>query len=98
MPTIGGIGIDGEVSKQFQKILTKQGLAFKLGTKVVSASKSGEQIMVEVENVKDPSKKETVSNYINSYVFTLLMIFFSIFSWIVMFYLYVLAVDLIHKI
>lgn len=61
MPTIGGIGIDGEVSKQFQKILTKQGLGFKLGTKVVSASKSGEQIMVEVENVKDPSKKETVS-------------------------------------
>lgn len=65
MPTIGGIGIDGEVSKQFQKILTKQGLSFKLGTKVISANKSSEQILVEVENAKDPSKKETVSNYLN---------------------------------
>lgn len=62
LPSIGGVGIDGEVSKQFQKILTKQGIGFKLGTKVISANKSGEQILVDVENVKDPSKKETVSN------------------------------------
>lgn len=61
MPTIGGVGIDGEVSKQFQKILTKQGFGFKLGTKVMSANKSGGQILVEVENAKDSSKKETVS-------------------------------------
>lgn len=62
MPTIGGVGIDNEVSKQFQKILTKQGLGFKLGTKVISANKSSGQILVDVENVKDPSKKETVSH------------------------------------
>ncbi|KAF0771514.1 dihydrolipoyl dehydrogenase, mitochondrial [Aphis craccivora] len=60
MPTIGGVGIDGEVSKQFQKILTKQGLSFKLGTKVISASKSDGRILVEVENAKDSSKKETL--------------------------------------
>lgn len=65
MPTIGGIGIDGEVSKQFQRILTKQGFGFKLGTKVISANKSGGQILVEVENAKDASKKETVSYDLN---------------------------------
>ncbi|KAJ7065918.1 dihydrolipoyl dehydrogenase [Mycena belliarum] len=37
---IGGAGIDGEVSKQFQRLLAKQGLKFKLNTKVVSAEKS----------------------------------------------------------
>jgi len=67
MPTIGGVGIDGEVSKQFQKILTKQGLSFKLGTKVISASKSDGRILVEVENAKDSSKKETVGNILNTY-------------------------------
>lgn len=31
LDVIGGVGMDGEVSKSFQKILTKQGLKFKLG-------------------------------------------------------------------
>ena len=31
---VGGMGIDAEVSKQFQRIMTKQGLKFKLNTKV----------------------------------------------------------------
>lgn len=61
LTTIGGVGIDGEVAKLFQRILTKQGINFKLGTKVTGASKTGGQVVVEVENVKDPSKKETVS-------------------------------------
>lgn len=60
MSTIGGVGIDGEVSKTFQKVLTKQGLAFKLGTKVTGAQKSGGIIQVSVEDVKDTSKKETI--------------------------------------
>lgn len=76
MPTIGGVGIDGEVSKQFQKILTKQGFGFKLGTKVISANKSGGQILVEVENVKDPSKKETVSIIFILFIFMLLTLFY----------------------
>lgn len=61
LTSIGGVGIDGEVSKLFQRVLTKQGMNFKLGTKVIGASKSGGQVLVNVENVKDPSKKETVS-------------------------------------
>uniref|UniRef100_A0A8C5HQM4 Dihydrolipoyl dehydrogenase n=1 Tax=Gouania willdenowi TaxID=441366 RepID=A0A8C5HQM4_GOUWI len=36
---VGGMGIDMEISKNFQHILQKQGLKFKLGTKVLGASK-----------------------------------------------------------
>ncbi|KAF2882604.1 hypothetical protein ILUMI_23572 [Ignelater luminosus] len=56
--TIGGVGIDGEVSKAFQKILAKQGMNFKLGTKVTAAKKEGGIIKVSVEEVKNPDKKE----------------------------------------
>ncbi len=31
---VGGMGIDAEISKQFQRIMTKQGIKFKLQTKV----------------------------------------------------------------
>ncbi|XP_022920870.1 dihydrolipoyl dehydrogenase, mitochondrial [Onthophagus taurus] len=58
MTSIGGVGIDGEVSKTFQKILGKQGLQFKMGTKVTGATKSGGVIKVSVEDVKNPDKKE----------------------------------------
>ena len=34
-------GMDGEVSKQFQRILAKQGIAFKLGTKVTGVEIKG---------------------------------------------------------
>lgn len=42
-------GMDGEVSKQFKRILEKQGMEFKLGTKVTGAkaSKSGVELTVE---------------------------------------------------
>lgn len=60
LSTIGGIGIDGDVSQNFQKILTKQGLEFKLGTKVTGAQKTGGVIKVGVEDVKNPDKKEEV--------------------------------------
>lgn len=60
MNSIGGVGIDGEVAKTFQKVLTKQGLQFKLGTKVTGAQKTGGSVKVSVEDVKDPSKKEEV--------------------------------------
>lgn len=56
--TIGGVGIDGEVSKSFQKILTKQGLKFKLNTKVIGAQKTGSGITVSVEGVKDGAKED----------------------------------------
>ena len=51
-----------EVSKAFQKILTKnEGINFKLETKVVSADASGPTIKVNVESVKDANLKETVT-------------------------------------
>lgn len=58
MDSIGGAGIDAEVSKSFQKILSKQGINFKLGTKVTGATKSGGGIKVAVESVKDGKKEE----------------------------------------
>lgn len=57
---IGGPGMDGEVSKQTQKILAKQGLKFKLNTKVLGGDASGETVKVEVESSKG-GKNETVS-------------------------------------
>jgi dihydrolipoamide dehydrogenase len=56
--SIGGVGIDGEVSKSFQKILTKQGLQFRLGTKVTGATKTGSGVTVSVESVKDGAKED----------------------------------------
>ncbi|CAF1180381.1 unnamed protein product [Rotaria magnacalcarata] len=46
---IGGIGIDMDVSNAFQKLLTKQGLKFKLDTKVIGAEKTDGGIRVKVE-------------------------------------------------
>ena len=51
--SIGGLGIDGEISKNFQRILTKQGIKFKLSTKVLSAAKQGDKVVVTVEGVKN---------------------------------------------
>merc|ERR1719249_300647 len=51
---VGGMGIDMDISKQFQRIMTKQGLKFKLNTKVTGAKKeAGGKITVSVEGVKD---------------------------------------------
>ena len=58
LPSIGGLGIDSEVSQTLQKILAKQGMIFKLGTKVTAAKKVGSEVVVSIEDAKDPSKKE----------------------------------------
>jgi dihydrolipoamide dehydrogenase len=42
-------GMDGEVAKQFQRILEKQGFTFKLGAKVTSIDSSGKTLKVQVE-------------------------------------------------
>ena len=57
---IGGAGIDEEVSKQFQRTLTKQGIKFKLNTKVVSAEKKDGKVFLEAEPAKG-GKSESVS-------------------------------------
>ena len=57
---IGGPGMDAEISKTTQKILQKQGMKFKLNTKVLSGDDSGDGVKLEVEAAKG-GKKETVS-------------------------------------
>jgi dihydrolipoamide dehydrogenase len=42
-------GMDGEVSKSMQKILTKQGMEFKLSTKVTSAQNDGKSVALTLE-------------------------------------------------
>jgi len=42
-------GIDGEVGKQFQRMLQKQGLAFHLSSKVAAIDASGKTLKVKVE-------------------------------------------------
>jgi dihydrolipoamide dehydrogenase len=42
-------GMDGEVAKQFQRILERQGFAFRLGAKVTGVDSSGTTLMVQVE-------------------------------------------------
>ena len=57
---IGGVGIDMEISRAFQKILTKQGLKFKLDTKVTGAEKTSSGVRVSIEAAKG-GNAETVS-------------------------------------
>ncbi|HEY2210205.1 MAG TPA: dihydrolipoyl dehydrogenase [Bradyrhizobium sp.] len=42
-------GMDGEVAKQFQRILEKQGFAFKLGAKVTGIDTSGKTLSAQIE-------------------------------------------------
>jgi dihydrolipoamide dehydrogenase len=42
-------GIDGEVARQFQRMLEKQGLTFKLSSKVAAVDASGKTLKVKVE-------------------------------------------------
>merc|ERR1719327_107162 len=55
---VGGMGIDMDIAKQFQRIMTKQGIKFKLNTKVMGAKKEGGKIKVSVEGVKDGKTEE----------------------------------------
>ena len=44
--------MDAEIAKQSQKILGKQGLKFKLNTKVTKGDASGDGVKLEVEAAK----------------------------------------------
>ncbi len=50
-------GLDGEIGKQFQRILTKQGMTFQLSTKVVGVEKKGSALLVTVEPAAGGEKK-----------------------------------------
>jgi dihydrolipoamide dehydrogenase len=45
-------GLDGEVAKQLQRTLAKQGIAFRLGTKVVSVDSKGKSLNLTLEPAK----------------------------------------------
>jgi len=42
-------GMDGEIAKTFQRVLTKQGMTFRLGTKVTAAKKAGSGVTLTLE-------------------------------------------------
>ena len=54
------LALMGLYSKQFQKILVKQGIKFKLGTKVLSADKVDRKVIVKTQSAKG-DREETVS-------------------------------------
>ena len=54
---VGGQGIDMEVSKNFQRILKKQGMGFHLNTKVTGATRTGSAIEVQIEPAKGGAAK-----------------------------------------
>src|SRR6266699_1164294 len=45
-------GVDGEVARQFQRLLERQGMTFKLSSKVVGVEQTGESLSVAVEPAK----------------------------------------------
>ncbi|MGZ6006200.1 MAG: dihydrolipoyl dehydrogenase [Rhizomicrobium sp.] len=51
-------GLDGEVGKQFQRILTRQGMKFQLSTKVTGVEKKDGALIVTVEPAAGGEKKE----------------------------------------
>ncbi len=54
-------GMDREISNEFKKILSKQGIEFKLNSKVLSVKKSGTNINVVYEDILSKAKKEIIS-------------------------------------
>ena len=52
-------GMDREISNEFQKILSKQGIKFKMGSKVESVKDQGNSVLISYTNVKS-SKKEVI--------------------------------------
>ncbi|WP_119461707.1 dihydrolipoyl dehydrogenase [Rhodospirillaceae bacterium SYSU D60014] len=45
-------GMDGEIGKQFQRVLSKQGVKFRLGTKVTAAKKTNKAVTLTLEPAK----------------------------------------------
>lgn len=59
--SIGGAGMDEEVSKSITKILKKQGINIKTGSKVLTANNTGDKVDIEYEDVKS-GKKESLES------------------------------------
>ena len=57
-------GMDGEIAKNFQRTLKKQGFKFKLGTKVTGVDKSGDVLKATVEPAAGGEAEETEADVI----------------------------------
>jgi dihydrolipoamide dehydrogenase len=53
-------GIDGEVARQFHRLLQKQGVAFKLSSKVTGVDTSGKTLKVKIEPAAGGGEAETL--------------------------------------
>ncbi|WP_439576927.1 dihydrolipoyl dehydrogenase [Elioraea sp.] len=56
--------MDGEVAKQFQRILAKQGMAFRLGTKVTDARKGNDGVTLTVEPAKGGKAEQIAADVV----------------------------------
>jgi dihydrolipoamide dehydrogenase len=52
-------GMDREISNEFQKILTKQGIKFKMGSRVNTVSNKGNSVVIQYTDIKN-SKEEKI--------------------------------------
>ena len=57
-------GMDDEVAKSFQRVLQKQGFAFKLGHKVTGATRGAEGVMLTVEPAKGGAAEEVQADVV----------------------------------
>ena len=57
-------GMDGEIGKTFQRVLGKQGVAFKLGTKVTGVREHGDELTVSVEPAKGGESDTLVADIV----------------------------------
>jgi dihydrolipoamide dehydrogenase len=57
-------GMDREIGKQAQRVLTKQGLEFKLESKVTGTKKTKSGVSVEYESTKDGAGSEVKANVV----------------------------------
>ena len=55
-------GMDREVSNEFQKILVKQGIKFKLNSKVLSIQDLGSEVKIEYQTMKTNSTETIVAD------------------------------------
>jgi dihydrolipoyl dehydrogenase len=51
-------GMDGELSRNLQRVLTKQGFAFRLGTKVVAAKRGADGVALTLEAAQGGAREE----------------------------------------
>ncbi|MFW0777834.1 MAG: dihydrolipoyl dehydrogenase [Rickettsiales bacterium] len=63
MDAVGG-PMDAELAKHFQKTLTKQGIEFKLGTKVTAANAKGKGVTLAMEPAKGGDKETMTADVV----------------------------------